>query len=82
MMLEEITSALKVEGPPSADALRAGVDKAEQLAPIIFGLVDKLCEGVFLLPEENALLRRGLVVLGASKHPGLYAYVLKLTRLE
>ena len=82
MMLEEITSALKVEGPPSADALRAGVDKADQLAPIIFGLVDKLCEGVFLLPEENALLRCGLVVLGASKHPGLYAYVLKLIRLE
>jgi uncharacterized protein len=82
MMLEEITSALKLEGPPSADALRAGVDKADQLAPIIFGLVDKLCEGVFLLPAENALLRCGLVVLGASKHPGLYAYVLKLTRLE
>jgi hypothetical protein len=82
MMLEEITSALKVEGPPSADALRAGVDKADQLSPIIFGLVDKLCEGVFLPPEENTLLRCGLVVLGASKHPGFYAYVLKLTRLE
>jgi hypothetical protein len=59
MMLEEITSALKVEGPPSADALRAGVDKADQIAPIIFGLVDTLSEGVFLLPEESALLRCG-----------------------
>jgi uncharacterized protein len=82
MLLEEITSALKLKGPPSADALRAGVDKADQLAPIIFGLVDKLCEGVFLLPEQNALLRGGLVVLGAAKHPALYTHVLKLTRLE
>ena len=82
MMLEEITSALRSADPPSADALRAGVAKSDQLAPIIFGLVDKLCEGVFLLPEENALLRCGLVILGASKHPGLYTYVLKLTCLE
>ncbi len=82
MLLEEITSALNLEGPPSADALRAGVDKADRLAPIIFGLIDKLCEGVFLLPEENALLRCGLVVLGAAKHPGLYAHVLKLSRIE
>ena len=81
-MLEEITSALRSADPPSADALRAGVAKSDQLAPIIFGLVDKLCEGVFLLPEENALLRCGLAVLGASKHPGLYTYVLKLTCLE
>ena len=82
MMLEEITLALRSADPPSADALRAGVAKSDQLAPIIFGLVDKLCDGVFLLPEENALLRCGLAVLGASKHPGLYTYVLKLTYLE
>jgi uncharacterized protein len=82
MMLEEITSALRSADPPSADALRAGVAKSDQLAPIIFGLVDKLCDGVFLLPEENALLRCGLPVLGASRHPGLYTYVLKLTFLE
>ena len=82
MMLEEITLALRSADPPSADALRAGVAKSDQLAPIIFGLVDKLCDGVFLLPEENALLRCGLPVLGASRHPGLYTYVLKLTFLE
>ena len=82
MMLEEITLALRSADPPSADALRAGVAKSDQFAPIIFGLVDKLCDGVFLLPEENALLRCGLAVLGASKHPGLYTYVLKLTCLE
>jgi uncharacterized protein len=81
MKLEEITSALKSPGLPSADALRAGVAKADDLAPIIFALAGKLCDGVYLLPEENALLRAGLTILGAARHPGLYPYLLKLVRL-
>jgi uncharacterized protein len=82
MTLEEITSALKSSNPPSADALQAGVAEAGRLAPLVFDLADRLCEGVFLLPEESALLRCGLTILAASKHPGLYSCLLKLSRLE
>ncbi|MFZ1109122.1 MAG: UPF0149 family protein [Rhodomicrobium sp.] len=81
MTLEEITWALKSADTPSEDALRAGLAEADRLAPIIFDLAGKLCEGVFLLPGESALLRCGLTILAASKHPGLYPYLLKLTRL-
>jgi uncharacterized protein len=60
--------------------LRAGLDKADQLAPTVFALVDKLCEGIYLLPEESRLLHYGLTILAAAKQAGLFPYVLKLTR--
>ncbi len=60
--------------------MRAGLAKADQLAPVIFALVDKLCEGIYLLPEESELLRYGLTILAAAKHAGLLPYLLKLTR--
>jgi uncharacterized protein len=81
MTLEEITSALKSADAPSADALRAGLAEADRLAPVVFDLAGKLCDGVFLLPEESALLRCGLTILAAAKHPQLYPYLLKLARL-
>jgi uncharacterized protein len=80
MTLEEITFALKSAGAPPAGALQAGLAKADQLAPVIFALVDKLCEGIYLLPEESELLRNGLTILAAAKHARLLPYVLKLTR--
>ena len=81
MTFEEIISALKSPGAPSADALRAGVGKADELAPAVFGLVDKLCDGTYLLPEDSRLLHCGLTVLAAAKYRGLFPYLLKLTRL-
>lgn len=80
MTLEEITSALKSAETPPKDALRAGLAKADQLAPTVFALVDKLCDGIYLLPEEGALLRYGLTLLAAAKHAGLLPHLLKLTR--
>ena len=80
MTLEEITFALKSADAPPADALRAGLAKAGQLAPVIFALVDKLCKGIYLLPQESELLRYGLTILAAAKHAGLLPYLLKLTR--
>jgi uncharacterized protein len=79
MTLEEITSALKSADTPPEDALRAGLAEADQLAPAVFALVDKLCDGIYLLPEESALLRYGLTLLAAAKHAGLLPYLLKLT---
>lgn len=80
MTLEEITSALKLAETPPVDALRAGLAEADQLAPTVFALVDKLCGGIYLLPEESRLLHYGLTVLAAAKQAGLFPYVLKLTR--
>ena len=79
MTLEEITSALKSADMPPEDALRAGLAEADQLAPAVFALVDKLCDGIYLLPEESALLRYGLTLLAAAKHAGLLPHLLKLT---
>jgi uncharacterized protein len=82
MTLEEIVTALKSPGAPSADALRAGVDKASELAPAIFTLADKVCEGTYLLPEDGRLLSYGLTILAAAKQGELFPYLLKLARLE
>jgi len=80
MTLEEITLALKSADAPPTNALRAGLAKADQLAPVIFTLVDKLCVGIYLLPEESELLHYGLTILAAAKHAGLLPYLLKLSR--
>ena len=81
MTHEEILTALKSSGAPSADALRAGVDKAGELAPVIFTLADKACEGTHLLPDDSRLLLHGLTILAAAKHSELFPYLLKLSRL-
>jgi uncharacterized protein len=79
MTLEEITSALKSAESPPANSLRAGLAEADQLAPVIFTLVNKLCDGTYLLPEERRLLHYGLVILAAAKQAGLYRHLLQLS---
>src|SRR5712675_1418031 len=64
MTLDEITSALKSSDSTPMSALRAGVAKTDELAPLIFAIADKLCSGVYLLPEENNLLFYGLRIRG------------------
>jgi uncharacterized protein len=61
--------------------LRAGVGKANELAPSVFAAADKLRRGVYLLPDENALLFHGLHILAAAKHPDLFEHVLAIARL-
>jgi len=80
MTLEEIISVLKLAETPPVDALRAGLAEADRLAPTVFALVDKLCEGIYLLPEESRLLHYGLTILAAAKQAGLLPYVLRLSR--
>src|SRR5271170_7012089 len=65
MTLDEITSALKLPDTTPLAALRAGVDKTDELAPLVFAIADKLCRGVYLLQEENDLLFYGLHILAA-----------------
>ncbi len=80
MTLEEIASALKSSRKAivPVDAIKAGVAKADELAPIVFALVDKLCSGVYLIPEDNALLFYGLHILAAARHPDLFPCLMKL----
>jgi hypothetical protein len=61
--------------------LSAGVAKAEELAPLIFATTDKLRRGVYLLPEESALLFYGLHILAAARHPELFDHVVMLAQL-
>jgi hypothetical protein len=72
MTLEEITFALKSVDDAPTEALRAGLARADELAPLVFALTDKLCAGIYhLLPEESGLLRCGLTILAAAKYSGL-----------
>jgi hypothetical protein len=56
MTLDEITSTLKSPDLPPEAALAAGLAKADELAPAIYTIADKVCRGVYLLPAENELL--------------------------
>jgi hypothetical protein len=60
MTPDEITSALKLAETPPSTALKAGLNRADELAPLVYAIADKFCRGVYLLPEENALLFYGL----------------------
>jgi hypothetical protein len=80
MTLDEITSALKLPDTTPLAALRAGVDKTEELAPLVFAIADKLCRGVYILQEENDLLFYGLHILAAARHPELFDRVVTIAR--
>ena len=82
MTLDEITSALKSPDLPPEAALAAGLAKADELAPSIYSIADKLCRGVYLLPAENELLFYGLHILAAAKHPALFEHVMAIAKLS
>ena len=78
MTLDEITLALKTPDAPPAAALKAGLAKADQLAPLVYALAEKFSRGIYLLPGENATLLYGLHILAAAKHPDLLDHVLTM----
>ena len=80
MTLDEITSALKSSDTTPMAALWAGVAKTDELAPLIFAIADKLCRGVYLLPEENDFLFYGLHILAAARHPKLFDRVVTIAQ--
>jgi uncharacterized protein len=80
MTLDEITSALKSSDTTPIAALRAGVGKTDELAPLVFAIADKLCSGVYLLPEESDLLFYGLHILAAARHPKLFDRVVMIAQ--
>jgi yecA family protein len=78
MTFDEIISALKSRSTIPAAAIREGLSEADNLAPVVFALTDKLCEGGYLPPEDGNLLLFGLNILAAAKHPELLCYLMKL----
>jgi hypothetical protein len=69
MIRDDIIAAL---GAPNAKAALAdAVGDVEELAPAVYALAGKFCQGVHLLPADGDLLFSGLHVLAAARHPGL-----------
>jgi len=82
MTIDEISRALKSSDADPLAALQAGVGKANELTPAVFAAAEKLCRGIYLLPEENELLFHGLHILAAARHPDLLKHVLAIARLS
>jgi uncharacterized protein len=80
MTLDEIIAALRIESATSA--LTAGMAHAAKLAPIIYAIADKFCDGVYLLPRDNVLLFNGLHVLAAAKHPDLCDHLMDIAEQD
>src|SRR5687767_3815246 len=65
----------------SAKAVLAeAVGHAEELAPLVYALAGKFCEGVYLVPDDSELLFNGLHVLAAARHPGLCDHLIEIAR--
>lgn len=61
-------------------ALAEAVSHAEELAPTVYALAEKFCEGIHLLPADGDLLFNGLHVLAATRHPGLCDHLIEIAR--
>ena len=80
MTLDEIKTELRTSTTVPVDALRAAVGHADDLAPDVYALAEDFCRGVYLLPEQAALLFFGLHVLASARHPRLSPCLIALLR--
>ena len=80
MSLDEIIAALKSTTAVPTAALAAGVAHADAIAPAVYAIADKFCQGIYLLPAEIELLFKGLHILAAARHPGLCDEVIAIAR--
>lgn len=78
MTIDEIIAALRTQS--AAAALTAGVAHADDLAPVIYAIAARFCDGVYLVPADNELLFNGLHVLAAARHPDLCDQVIAIAR--
>ena len=78
MEYDDIIAGLRT--PNAKAALTAAVGHAEELAPVVYALAGKFCEGVHLLPDDAELLFNGLHVLAAARHPGLCDHLIEIAR--
>lgn len=80
MTVDDIATALAADGALPKAAMREGVGLANELAPRVYVIAEKLCRGTFLIPTDNRLLLYGLPILAAARHDGLREHVLALAR--
>jgi hypothetical protein len=80
MTLDDIMTALKTSDSIPVSALAAGVARADELAPRVFGIAEKFCRGTYLIPGDIDLLFYGLHILAAARHPGLCDEVLAIAQ--
>ncbi len=81
MTIDEIVKSLRTAVLPPAEALRAAVDHADALAPLVYERAAAACRGVCMFPDEVRFLFHGLHVLAAARHAGLYPHLVELARL-
>lgn len=80
MTLDEIVEACR--GPlPTREALRAGAEQAEALAPHVYERVERVCDGECLMPRDANLVYFGLNVLAAARHKALWQHLVALARV-
>jgi len=69
-----------LRAPDAEGALAEAVGHADALAPAVYGLASKFCEGIHLLPADSNLLFNGLHVLAAARHPSLCDHLIEIAR--
>jgi hypothetical protein len=78
MIRYDIIAGLRA--PNAKAALADAVGHVEELAPAVYALAGKFCQGVHLLPAGGDLLFNGLDVLAAARHPGLCDHLIEIAR--
>ena len=81
MTLDEIIHQLRSAAMPPADAMRAGLPQAAELAPHIYEQLARFCRGVCLLPSDENQLFYGLHVLAAARQPELWPRLVEFARV-
>ncbi len=76
----EIIAELKTAKALPVEAVRAGSECADVIAPLVLATIQKASNGALLLPDQRRLLRRGLHVLAAARHTALWHPLLRLLR--
>jgi len=81
MSFAEIRQALETAPPMPEVALRDAMTHADELAPVVIELIEKLEAGVYLLPDQAQLLFYGVHVLAAARARALWPAWCDLLRL-
>jgi len=78
LSLSEIVEALKTEESRPDAMLRAAMDHAEALAPLVIDLMEKAATGVELSWEEAQFIFRSVHVLAAARRTELFLPLIRL----
>lgn len=82
MTNDEIIAALGAAKSWPAEAVSAGIARAEALAPAILAVVNEAADGAYLVPRQQRLLVRGVHILAAARHKPLWPPMLRLLRRD